>query len=103
MIALVIAFERRAFDRLIIVEVSESDQATVRGHGIGEQVSGFALVEIAGAETRDALEGAGELGLAEVFLPIVEGAVLQKNPLRFGELRKQIFSVTSAPGIHLRL
>ena len=71
----------------VALQIVQRDQAAVRLHVLGQQAGGLAFVEILGAELRDALQRAGQVGLHEQFAGFVELAVLQENALGFRESR----------------
>ena len=89
-VALVVAFEGFALDGLVFAKIVESNQPTVFLHFAGQDVSGFAFIEILGAIVSDAFERACQLRLLEVLVPIVKAAVLKENALGVRELREGI-------------
>ena len=90
MVALVVAFERLAFDGLVFAKIVQSDQPSVFLHFTCQDARGFPFVEILSAMTRNTFERASQFRLQKVFIPVVESAAFQENPVRFWKLREGI-------------
>ena len=64
-IAVVIAFERRAEDGPITCKISAEDEAAASFHGLRQFSCRLALVEVVRPLSRDALQGGGQFRLPE--------------------------------------
>ena len=78
------AGDGRALDDIVLGEVVEGEQGAALAELVDQFVGQLAVVEVLGV-VGDALEGAGELGLAEGFALLIEMAVALEDALRVGK------------------
>ncbi len=85
MVALVVAFEGFALDGAVFAKIVQGNQAAVFLHFSRENVRRFAFVKIRGAATGDPFEGARQLRLLKILVPVVSASALQEDALRIRE------------------